>query len=113
VVLTGDVHSNWVSNLHQDFRDPGSAPIGTEFVVTSISSGGDGADAFEGAAVILSENPHLKYHDAQRGYVRCDVTPDGWLSDYRVVPYVTRPDAPVETRRSFLVEQGRPGAQNA
>jgi hypothetical protein len=32
-------------------------------------------------------------------------------ADYRVVEYVSQPDAPITTRASFLIEDGRPGAQ--
>jgi alkaline phosphatase D len=34
-----------------------------------------------------------------------------WRTDYRVVPYVKRPGAPVFTRQSFVIEAGRPGMQ--
>ena len=43
IVLTGDIHTHWVNDLKVDFDDP-SAEVGTEFVGTSISSGGDGED---------------------------------------------------------------------
>src|SRR5882762_3484886 len=45
VVITGDIHSNWVSDLKLDFDNPSSATVGTEFVGTSITSGGDGNDS--------------------------------------------------------------------
>ena len=44
VVLTGDIHSNWVNDLKVDFRDANAPVVATEFVGTSISSGGDGVD---------------------------------------------------------------------
>ena len=44
VVLTGDIHSNWVNELRIDDRKPDEAVIATEFVGTSISSGGNGED---------------------------------------------------------------------
>jgi alkaline phosphatase D len=44
VVLTGDVHANWVADLKADFEKPESKVLGSEFVGTSISSGGDGSD---------------------------------------------------------------------
>src|SRR5690606_34136360 len=44
VVLTGDIHSNWVNNLRVDDRQPDTAIVATEFVGTSISSGGNGID---------------------------------------------------------------------
>ena len=34
-------------------------------------------------------------------------------ADYRVVPYVKRPGAPISTRRSFVVEAGHPGLKDA
>ncbi|MEV0695356.1 hypothetical protein [Streptomyces sp. NPDC050388] len=39
------------------------------------------------------------------------MTSDLWTTDFRVVPYVTRPGAPVSTRATYVVENGRPGVQ--
>ena len=113
VVLTGDIHSNWVTDLKADFDKPESVIVGAEFTGTSISSSGDGADVRPGIEKLYSKNPHLQFYNGQRGYVRCTVTPDKWLTDYRVVPFVSKPDAPISTRASFVVENGRPGAKKA
>jgi len=113
IVLTGDVHANWVADLKADFNNPSSATLGTEFVGTSISSGGNGSDTNANTEGILAENPHIKFFNGQRGYVRCELTPARWQSDYRVVPFVTMPDAPISTRASFVVENGRPGVQQS
>lgn len=110
VVLTGDVHNNWVADLKADFRDPRSRTLGTEFIGTSISSTGNGADTSANGTKALAENPHIKFFNGQRGYVRCLVTPESWRTDYRVVPFVVTPGAPIATRASFLVENNRPGA---
>ena len=109
VVITGDIHSNWAADLKADFQDPASNTVGAELVGTSISSGGDGADTRESTGDTLARNPHIHFFNGQRGYVRCEVTPERLAADYRVVPYVTRPDAPVATRARFVVEEGRPG----
>lgn len=109
VVLTGDVHANWACDLLADFDHPTSTVVGTEFVGTSISSGGDGSDFRRSARRILDHNPHIHFHNNHRGYVRCRLTPQYWQTDYRVVPYVSRPGAPILTRASFVVENGRPG----
>lgn len=109
VVITGDIHSNWVSDIKLDFNNPSSPVVGTEFVGTSISAGGDGNDSTGETALAL--NPHIKFFNSRRGYVRATVTPSLWTSDYRIVPYVTRPGAPIETRATFVVENGKPGAQ--
>jgi alkaline phosphatase D len=44
VVLTGDEHQHYAGELHLDGRNPNGRPIATEFVSTSISSGGNGQD---------------------------------------------------------------------
>ena len=113
IVLTGNVHSNWVNDLKIDFSDATSATVATEFVGTSISSEGDGVASRPQTAEILAENPFVKYWNGQRGYVRCRVTPELWTSDYRIVQYVTQPDGPIHTGASFVVENGKPGAERA
>lgn len=112
VVITGDIHSNWANELHSDFSRPDKPVIGAEFVATSISSGGDGqATLPQSAKATLAENPHVKWHNRQRGYVQCAVTPTTWTAEYRTVPFVTRPDAPIETPARFQVTHGRAGVQ--
>lgn len=113
VVLTGDVHANYVSDVKADFDDPGSATVATELVGTSITSGGDGVDQNPSDAIQLAENPHISFINRNRGYVRNVVTPAGWTTDFRVVDRVTVPGAPVRTRATFVIEDGIPGAQRA
>ena len=85
-------------------------PVATEFIGTSISSGGDRtlSTVFGGNA----NNPHLRFEDNHHGYVRCTVTRDLWRADYRVVPTVLQPDdGGISTLASFVVQQAQPGAQ--
>ncbi len=113
IFITGDIHTSWVGDLKVDFENPSSPTVGTEFVGTSISSGGDGSDSSPAGEEALAQNPQLKFFNANRGYVRCTLTPSSFTSDFRIVPYVSRPDAPIETRASFVVENGQAGAQKA
>ena len=113
VVITGDRHENYVLDLKRDFDNPKSAVVGTEFVGTSITSGGDGGDNPEQGRMLRAANPHLRFYNAQRGYVRVKVDRNRWRSDFRVVPYVVKPGAPISTRASFVVEDRRPGARKA
>ncbi|RCW41065.1 alkaline phosphatase D [Halopolyspora algeriensis] len=113
VVLTGDVHANYVADVKADFNDPGSATVATELVGTSITSGGDGQHQRPGDQVQLQENPHITFLNRQRGYVRNIVTPTEWTADFRTVDYVTRPGAPVRTRASYVIDNDRPGARPA
>jgi alkaline phosphatase D len=111
VVLTGDIHSHWANELHADFSRPDRPVVAAEFVGTSISSGGDGnpAPTFDPTRL----NPHIKWQADRRGYITCTVDPSSWTSEYRTVPFVTRPDAPLETPATFRVTHGRPGLQRA
>jgi alkaline phosphatase D len=108
VVLTGDVHSNWAGELKANFDDVKSAPLGVEFVATSISSGGDGADVQPTAEALLSQNPHIKFFNNQRGYMRHVVTPERWQADFRVLERVSARGEPVKTRKSYVVDNGKP-----
>ncbi|MDQ0220431.1 alkaline phosphatase [Peribacillus cavernae] len=109
IVLTGDVHASWASNLLTDYNEPNSGIIGAEFVGTSITSGGNGADKRSDTDRILSLNPHIKFFNDYRGYVRCRVTPERWQADYRVLPFVTEPGADISTRASFVYEKDQTG----
>ena len=110
ISIVGDVHQNWLSDLKTEYYREGAPIVGTEFVGTSISSGGDGVDVRPTTSEPwMAANPHVHFNNSQRGYVRCTVTPERWVADFRVVPYVTRPGAPVATRASFVVEDGRRG----
>ncbi len=113
VVLTGDIHSNWVNDLRPEERDFEKPVVATEFVGTSISSGGDGTAEPPYLELLRSRNPGVKYFNAQRGYVLCTVTPEKWQADYRIVEKVTSPGSAVETKASFVVEDGKPGAVKA
>ena len=111
VVLSGDIHSNWVNDLRAGFDRADSPVVATEFVGTSISSGGDGEEQPARVTRALGDNPHLHWQNSRRGYVRCRVTPDEWRADYRTVEYVTRPGAPLLTPSSWRCGHGRAGVE--
>ncbi|MEQ8787276.1 MAG: alkaline phosphatase D family protein [Pirellulaceae bacterium] len=113
VVLTGDIHTNWVNDLQLDFARPDSPVAATEFVGTSITSGGNGTAKPDYLDTLLAENPFVKFHSRDRGYVRCSVSKDEWRSDYQAIEDVSQRHTPQVTRASFIVENGRPGAQPA
>ena len=106
VVITGDNHANWVNELRTTAR--AKPMVAAEFLGTSISSGGDGVERLTYLPeASWAENPHVKWHNARRGYVVCEVTPDAWRTEFRTVPYVTRPGAPVETASRWRLQRGR------
>jgi alkaline phosphatase D len=107
LVLTGDVHQAWGTELKADYADPGSATIGTELVCTSITSNGNGT----GSTTIpnLATNPHLKFFSDRRGYVRTTISPAQVQADFRSVATVSEHGAPVTTTGSFVIADGQPG----
>jgi alkaline phosphatase D len=111
VTLAGDVHNNWVNDIRLNVDDPKTPIVATEFVGTSISSTGDGADKSPLMEAMISENACVRFANNQRGYVRFDLTPKALRADFRVVEYVTRPGSPIGTRASFVVEDGIAGAK--
>ncbi len=113
VVLTGDIHSHWAADLKRNFSDPASDTVGVELVGSSITTGRDGADVRDSTAELLAANPHVRLFNGQRGYVSVTLEPNRCRSDFRVVPYVTRPGAPLRTRASFVVEDARGGLERA
>jgi alkaline phosphatase D len=112
VVLGGDVHSFWVTDLKPDFDDPRSPVVATEFVGTSITSQFRRPQAEVDA--LLADNPHIRLgNGTRRGYVRIEITRDRLRADLRTVRSVTRPSAEVDTLATFVIEDGRPGAVRA
>ncbi|MCE3590292.1 hypothetical protein LXJ59_27280, partial [Escherichia coli] len=82
--------------------------VATEFVSTSISSGGDGADVRKGADRIAAENPFLAWTNDRRGYLLCDVDRQMWRGAFRTVDAVSTPDAPVRTAGTATIAFGDP-----
>ena len=77
------------------------------------TSGGDGTERSYVSDAQRGENPHLKWQNNRRGYVMCRVDSDAWHTEYRTVPYVSKPGAPIDTPTKWRVEHGRPGIQQA
>ena len=60
------------------------------------------------------DNSHVRFFESRRrGYVRCEVPPERWQADLRVVSDGRGRAATVRTLAAFVVEAGRPGAQRA
>ena len=109
IVVTGDVHRNFAGELKKNFADGKSPTLGVEFVATSISALGDGFDINDNFRTLLRQDPHIRFSNSQRGYVRHVVTPERWQADFQVLDKVTVPDGRMTTRKSFVVENGRAG----
>jgi alkaline phosphatase D len=113
IVIAGDNHNHWACDLPLEPGRPDAPSVAVEFAGTSITSGGDGVEKPKYLDTLYAENPFVKYHNSERGYVTCEVTPQQWKTDFKTVPYVTKRGAPLNTRATFIVESGRPQLQRA
>ncbi len=111
VVLTGDIHSSWVNELRIDDRRTDEKIVASEFVATSLTSGGNGVAEPRGLDKLLAANAAVRFHNEERGYIRCTVTPTTWKSDYMVVDDVLKPGGKTLERAAFVVEAGNPAVQ--
>lgn len=109
LVLTGDVHESFASDLWRT-TDSGRTTIASELVTTSVTSGGDSKDsAFTGDA----DNPHMRYHETTRGYLRLDLAADALTGTFRAVDRVSTMGGAVRTDATFRLSDGVRGLQNA
>lgn len=112
VVLGGDVHGWWVSDLTRDFRDPAARAVATEVCGTSITSASGLAQWMADGAVLTS--PHLRWAQVdRRGYTLVDVARDRMTVRLQAMDDVSRPDPQAWTLAAFIIEDGTAGAQRA
>jgi alkaline phosphatase D len=108
VVLTGDEHQNFAGDLTD-----GDRIVASEFVSTSIASGGDGSDRRTGSDQFMAFNPELKFVNDQRGYLTCEVSREAWQTHYNVVDKVSSRDSTLTRRATAVVAHGTPGLRMA
>jgi alkaline phosphatase D len=113
VILTGDIHSNWVNDLRADDRNAALPVLATEFVGTGISSPPNGLTDPARLAELLAENPSLVWHGGGNGYASCTVSRERMDTTYFTVDDISRADSPVSIAARFAVESGRAGARQA
>ena len=107
VVIGGDIHCYFANDLKIDFDNPSSATVATEFVGASVSSN---PPSYESVARTLPDNPHVRYFESRkRGYVSVETSRDRLTARFRAISDGTDPNATVETLKTFVVENGRPG----
>lgn len=111
VVLSGDVHTHWASDVKARPDDPESKTLGVELTATSITSGGDGSPELDFWPAIRSDNPHVHYHSNRRGYLASEVTEAGWEASFKTLETVTRKGAPAETAATVMIQPGRYGIE--
>jgi alkaline phosphatase D len=108
VILGGDVHLNWVANVHLDPYNVRSPLIASEFCGTSITSRNEGSQ--KKAEKHQDDNPHcLLVNKAKRGYGVLELNGEQAIVRLRVTDDVARLDSGISTLASFRVVNGKPG----
>jgi alkaline phosphatase D len=107
-ILSGDAHRFYTGDVTRD-EDPAPPILASEFLATSISSGGDVREQPGHTAALLRDNPHVKHFSDARGYIAHEVTRDRWLAVLRGVDYVSRARAPERDIARFALRWGVPG----
>ncbi len=117
VVLTGDVHSSFASDLSDDPYDPdnydrtdGEGSLAVEFVCPSVTSPGfPPVIAESGAATIMGASPHIKYAELrQHGYMILDVNKQRAQAEWYYVNQVLYPS----TAQKFAVAYASSDGEN-
>lgn len=114
IVLSGDVHTFYASNLVADFFQAVSAKnpiIASEFCGTSITSPSRPQARTER---YVQDNPHTKFgRSDRRGFMLLDISKQQTLSHFQVVDDVMRADSGMQNLRSFAVQAGVAGVVKA
>jgi alkaline phosphatase D len=114
LVLTGDAHSAWASDLARDpfsrttyDPDTGRGAVGTEIVTPAVTS--PGGPTPEQASRALATRPHLKYVlGLERGYTLLDLTPERLQADWWFVPTIVERSASERCLKSMASEAAHP-----
>jgi alkaline phosphatase D len=103
IVLTGDIHFAGTGTIRSGGRGVGT-PVGTEFVATSISSGGR---IDPGVTAVVKSIPDIIDVELEhRGYILHTVTPPAWTAQYRMVDSVKEPDSVMYQHAIYGVDAG-------
>ena len=111
IVLSGDLHQYFVGVVPSEEQDVTSTPIATEFLTTSLTSGGDGSPERPGQEHMLANNPNIAFVNDQRGYQTFEFTPRELRTELKVMDRVEVQGGALSTCARFIVEAGNPMPQ--
>ena len=107
VMISGDLHQNWVGHILSDYNVPTSASLGVELCGTSITS--LTSTSQKKINEMLRVNPHFIFANAEyRGYGVAEFTPKGMRTALRVLSDATDPSSSIRTLIEFGVESDKP-----
>ena len=112
LVLGGDVHTFYATELRRDFARPVSRAnpvVATEFVGTSVTSS---SRPQQRTLDYVAMNPHIKYgRSDKRGYMFFEITPREARVRCMGLDEVRNPGTPQRVLAAFRVADGRAGVE--
>ncbi|KLU35178.1 alkaline phosphatase [Massilia sp. WF1] len=112
LVLGGDVHTFYATELRADFGRPASKDnpvIASEFVGTSVTSS---SRPQQRTAQYVAMNPHIKYgRSDRRGYMLMEVTPKETRTRFMGLDDVRDPKTVQRELAAFRVADGKAGVE--
>lgn len=109
VIASGDAHMHNVGSVPRDSQDPSGPSIATEFLASSISSGGDGAPITPTIQAYLDgDNPNLQLANHQRGYQLLTFGREAMFADIKVIDRVQTPGGNASSLAKFAVTPDEP-----
>jgi alkaline phosphatase D len=109
VITTGDAHIHAIGTVPMRDDAPDGPAAATEFLATSITSGGNGTPGETARHKTLREaSPNVALLNDQRGYQLFDITPKEWRTDVKVLDRVQTPGGTLATLARFAVEPDKP-----
>lgn len=119
IVLSGDIHSSWASDLareptNPDAYDPttGAGALGVEIVTPGLTSGLAGTALSDDILNLVdwaSFAPHVRYRESvSRGYVILEVTPERAVGSWYHFDRVDREEGTSSLSQALAVHDGAP-----
>jgi len=112
LVLGGDVHTFYATELRRDFARPVSRAnpvIATEFVGTSVTSN---SRSQQRTLEYVAMNPHIKYgRSDKRGYMFLEITPKETRTRFMGLDEVHDPHTAQRELAAFRVADGKAGVE--
>lgn len=112
LVLGGDVHTFYATELRRDFGRPVSSAnpvLATEFVGTSVTSS---SRPQQRTLDYVAMNPHIRYgRSDRRGYMALEITPQETRVRFMGLDEVRDPGTPQRVLAAFRVADGKAGVE--
>ncbi|NIA55752.1 alkaline phosphatase [Massilia sp. TW-1] len=112
LVLGGDVHTFYATELRRDFNRPVSKAnpvVATEFVGTSVTSN---SRPQQRTSQYVAMNPHIRFgRSDKRGYMLMEITPRETRTHFMGLDEVRDPKTAQRELAAFRIADGRPGVE--